>query len=368
MRFVATADIHLHPFRQCSVDAGRDRLEDGLSALEQTLAAAERHDCPWVFLGDLKHVKSVWYQYALNRAQEIFSKFRAVRKILVHGNHDGTAGGSGLLPLLSETAKVCDRPEFIKSSDLTAAVWPHGSNPETLLDFLAKAEKDGYRLLLGHIFMANAVVGTKDTPIVKGASLHEFGLAGAAGRGPTFDWAVLGDVHKQQVVAGSGPEHGNATVIYPGSPLAINWGELETDKGVLLVEVGKGPELKVTPIPVKAPRFRVVDLTGSDKPSPQTVRSWAGDFVRVFVGPQWGRQSIEALRKSADARWFEVVVRRPPKPAETRAEIHAGLSRRELLVRYMHARTPEIMDPPTLLNVGLKLSGEEALRIATGKP
>lgn len=48
VKIIVTADTHVHPFRLCSRDGGKDRLRDGLSALHQSLDMARSHGCPWV--------------------------------------------------------------------------------------------------------------------------------------------------------------------------------------------------------------------------------------------------------------------------------------------------------------------------------
>lgn len=354
-----TADLHLHPFRLCSMNSGRDRLDDGLDVLRQSLSAARELDCPWVFGGDLKHIKNSWFQYALNRAKEILDQFGSVPKIMIHGNHDGTAGGSGLLPFANESTLVIDSPEIIEWAGITAAVWPHSNDVSLRPSFLAQAKKKNVRLLLGHQFMANAAVGPKDHPIVQGATLQDFGLDGKR----VFDWAFLGDVHKQQILAGSGGK--NATVVYPGSPYALNWGELEENKSALLVDLRPNVAHPVVPIPIKAPRFRIMDLTEIDKNKIKgeldKMEKWQGDFIRMIVGPEFSQKTLAELKKVLGARWFEIVVRRKPS-TETRADIHAGLTRREIIYRYVKARPPvePVTDAARLLTVGLKLGGVES--------
>lgn len=360
MRAVITADIHLHPHRQCSQNSGVDRIEHGLKALEQTLQAAKERSCPWIFLGDLKHVRGVWHQYALNWAFEIIcGHFRDVKKIMVHGNHDGTAGGSGLRPFAEAEAnvKLCEAPTVLSFDTENVAVWPWKSDLRFLPELLSRARQENARILLGHIFLKNSVVGPNDRPLMQGTALHEIGLTGGDGKEPLFKWAFLGDVHKAQVVPGSGGENG--TAIYPGSPLAHNWGETELDKGCLYVDTSQN---LVEHIPIQAPKFRVVDWT-KDQPAraPKEIAEWKGDFVKLLLEKDLNPLVLEKIKEASGARWFKAYVQKAEKKMETRSEVHAGMSVQEMLNEYMRVRPLEKIQSPekVVLNVGLKLLEEE---------
>jgi DNA repair exonuclease SbcCD nuclease subunit len=355
MKFVLTADIHLHPHRQCSNDGGKDRLNDGLSVLRQTLEAAKERDCPWVFLGDLKHVKGVWHQEALNRAMNIFDmgSIRHVPKLMVHGNHDGIAGGSGLLPFKNlNNMTVIDKPMVFNWQGVmrNVAVWPHQYDISEMPEFLQEAKAAKAKVFLGHIFLADSVVGPRDKVIVKGARMEHIGL----GEDKTFDWAFLGDVHKAQTL-GSEDE---GIAIYPGSPLALNWGELETDKGCLYVDTSKSSAVEL--IPIKAPRFRVFDFTKPNVPDPgsKELSEYEGDFVRVIVGPRTIASFVEEFRKASKPRWFQAIVRQEDADVEKRSEVHAGMSRGDMLTEYVKVRPLEGVEEEKLVNVGLKLMEE----------
>lgn len=359
MRAIITADIHLHPHRQCSQNSGIDRMEDGLKALRQTLQAANERDCPWVFLGDLKHVRGVWHQYALNWAFEIIcGEFRDVKKFMIHGNHDGTAGGSGLRPFAEAKANVrlFETPTIFSFFDEQIAIWPWQASTRMLPEFLLQAQHSDARILLGHIFLKNSVVGPNDRPLMQGTALHEIGLTEVAGA-PLFKWAFLGDVHKAQIVPGSG--NGNGRAIYPGSPLAHNWGEIELDKGCLYVDTSQN---LVEHIPIKAPKFRVVDWT-KDQPdkAPKIITEWEGDFVKLLLEKDIPPVSLERIKEASGARWFKAYVQKAEKKTETRSEVHAGMSIQELLNEYMRVRPLEKIQSPekVVLNVGLKLLEEE---------
>lgn len=353
-KFIITSDIHLHPHRTCSLDAGMDRLNDGLSALRQTLEAAKKRKCDWWFLGDLKHVKTIWHQKALLGALEIMEDFPDVGKFLIHGNHDGILGGSGIRPFKDiPMTNIFTEPEIVKGDGYgfdTFAVWPHSSDMSGLPKFLKQAKKEKAKILFGHIFLQNSVVGNRDTPIAKGASLSDIGLA----KKEVFDLAFLGDVHKAQLVPGSGDENGLA--IYPGSPLGLNWGELERDKGCFYVDLADRKEV-LKKIEIKAPRFRSFDWT-----TPGDVEeniNWEGDFVRLIISPDFDKGWLESIRKRCGARWLKVILRKnSTNGAKKRSDIHAGMNRDQLLGEYVKARPP-VSDAAMTLAAGKKLMGAE---------
>lgn len=358
MKFILTSDIHLHPFRQCSVNAGLDRLEDGLSAMRQTLLAARERECQWIFMGDLKHIKNMWHQKALNNSLELMDEFADVQKMMVHGNHDGMAGGTGLAPFRSvQRTDVFDSPEIVHGNGYgfpTFAVWPHQVHTRGLSDFIAKAKEAKAKILFAHIFISGSQVSSTNVPVVKGTMLSEIGISNLKSAN-VFDWAFLGDVHRQQVVPGSG-KYG--TAIYPGAPLGLNWGELG-DKDALYVDLDKKI---VEPVKIAGPRFVVLDWTGEKIEPGNWVARWPGDFVRIYVSPDAKPKVLEEIRRQSEARWFEIVVRREKPNVEKRSEIHSGMTTSQMLSEYIKARPLSHGKPESkkkLLDIGRRLMEED---------
>lgn len=339
LEFVCIADVHLHPHRQCSNNSGIDRIDDGLLAIRNSLDVARHHNCPWVFLGDLKHIKGIWHQYALNQVLFLLQEFGDVGKLMVHGNHDGIAGGSGLFPFKTvKNTKVVFKPEMVEFPGTgRVAVWPHQKDTSELAGFVEAAMKTQTKILFGHIFLSNSVVGPTDRPLVKGTTLTELGV------GCPFEWAFLGDVHKAQVVPGS-KEGGWA--VYPGSPVALNWGENELDKGFLYVNLNKETK-QIQPLPVLAPKFRTVDWSGLSVEEARgevdkgTHKNWKGDFVKLIAPPAVDPNIIQRVMERSQARWFSVTLRKKEKNPEARTDMHAGMTQEQLLKEYMKTRPPD---------------------------
>ena len=368
---IVSADLHVHPFRECSKDGGQDRLQDGLSAVRQTLQFARDRKCPWVCLGDVKHLRDRWLLSVLNGLLALFGEYADVPKVLLHGNHDGVGGGkSGLEAFQSlKNVRVVAVPCVTDFPDLgvgKAAYWPHQPMLERLPALLTTAKQAGVRVLFAHAFLSGATVGPEEVRLVKGMTLEQFGLAGKGGR--IFQHAFFGDVHKRQNI---GPPNGTVTqAFYPGSPYAQNWGEREDERSCLFVDTDRELDwLEV--VPVRAPRFRVIDFTGWRSNSIlkdfcagkrfeglPVIAEVAGDFVRLIVGPWADGKLLERVREASGARDFQVVTRRESS-VERRAEIHAGMSQDQILSSYLAARPPQDgLDPKAVLAAGKRLAGE----------
>ena len=370
MRIVVTADMHIHPYRQCSRDGGHDRLLDGLSALRQSLDLARREAAVWVMVGDFKEPKTFWPQQALTGAHEILREYGDVDKVMLAGNHDAEGiGGSGLAPF-KDIAQVIERPQVLitVASQFICSPWNADlSVVRTLL------EKNPGSPLVAHGFLAGVVLGPDDTRAPgRGIPLAEYG---------DFPVAFFGDVHKGQTlvreknrpprwepysttmtptrsswkIRGAAPWRGE--VFYPGSPYQRNWGERnDGPKGALLADLKTG---EVWLHEFTAPKFQHLECDEAELEKlidKGTLNGWEGDFVRIVYT---GRSSpaLNAL-KDWTFRSLQVITRREQR-AERRAEIHAGMPRRELLEKYAAARPLPDADPRRVIEAGMRLSEAE---------
>jgi exonuclease SbcD len=112
-------------------------------------------------------------------------------------------------------------------------------------------------VMLAHLFLNNAVVGTGGGERELHLSMDIYGVnpqmlpAGA-------QYTALGHVHKPQNGRKSPP------VNYSGSLLQLDFGEIEQDKSVNLVEVHPKRPAEVTPLPISAGK-RLYDIGKADK-------------------------------------------------------------------------------------------------------
>lgn len=374
MKIVVTSDLHVHPFRLCSRDGGRDRLRDGLSILQQSLDLAREVGAHWVFAGDLKQPKWIWPQEALTGSMEVLCRYPDVMKVMIPGNHDGDVtmiGGSGLAPFKGvPRTVVLENPSLV--SDILFV--PSGHH-----DRLDRGMVQDARAVVAHAFLSGVALGPDEVRRARDLEPEAFGVGD--GR-PGF----FGDIHKGQMLvyrkarawvpyasvpglAGgeSAPVKLRAAarwageVFYPGSPYMQNWGERNDGaKGALSADLGTG---SVEFHPLRAPRYREVTWPNLKFDTidalVQQAREWEGDFVRILAG-DWvergaARDVVEKIRRTANARFFRVlpIPRDEPAPL-AEADLHAGLDPEEMLRRYLAARPCEV-DDPQVLAAGLKL-------------
>lgn len=385
---VCVADLHLHPFKQCSRDGGRDRLQDGLSALQQSLEYAQELGALWVFLGDAKMSRTIWNQEALNGALDCFRRFSGVPKLLLPGNHDGPRlpGGSGLQAFADlERTRVVESPTLLPGWGPGLAVWPCEADEDGLAHFVEAAPKEGCKILLSHGLLS----GCQLSPDIKGTGLtpERFGIGKAS---PVFPLAIFGDVHRGQIFRedkrqwawhtwdnlfsrdGQVPLHVatgfRGQIVYPGDPYQQNWGEAgEVPKGVLIVRPGPNIEM-IYLQPLKGPRYIVEDWTAKTEDEFGQyllggVPEWHGNFVKLVL-PEWGsskavQTSLEVLRKTEAIRSFQPMVIREAR-VKARTNISAAMKPRELLEGYMSSKPPEDgLDPKAVLLAGERLMGDQ---------
>lgn len=358
--FIHTADWHLHPWRDCSNDAGADRLADGLHAVRQILEAATARHCPVVFAGDMKQIRGTWPVAVLNGVLALFREFHDVQCYAIPGNHDGRTGAQSGLDALNELSNfhLFDTPTIHPApwgDNERVAYWPWQPTLDTLPEFLKDAKRDRARALIAHTFLSGATVGADYVvPTGKGAAtLQQFGLTPD---NPVFEVGFFGDVHRAQSLGSAVRTPAwRSAAFYCGSPLGLNWGETESNKGALLVDT---TTRRVQSLLIQAPRFQVADLTiaASYRAALKGV-AWNGDFVRVLVRPEAKPAELEAIRQRSGARIFQVVVQRAPR-TEQRANVHAAMPVGEILAEYVKARPPaDGLDSAVLLEAGKRLLG-----------
>lgn len=393
-RLLCSADWHVHPHRLQSQDNGRDRMQDGLSALDQSLSLAQEHDAAWVGCGDFKQPRTIWPQEALNGIRDAFLRYPSVPKLLIPGNHDGLGEwGSGLAPF-RELALVVEQPSFIDVvggrplKDCMLACWPWGSPEEHRARFLDDARACPVApILLSHGFLAGVFLGPDDVRLPGvGLTLAQFGMAEQPF---AFDAAVFGDIHKgQMLVRGPkqpmrwvpytdvaeptgltndlrsvGPWRGE--IFYPGSPYQQSWGEVnEWPKGCLLMEPGTG---SVRLLSLKSPRYWDLEMDVIQLERSGSDGRYRDGFVRLTV-PLLAHDDpgkAAALAERAHERWaprtFQVSFPRTQAERVLRSDLHAGMSTEQLLTGYIEARPPEEDLPvPFVLEAGRRLVQEES--------
>jgi exonuclease SbcD len=151
------------------------------------------------------------------------------------------------------------------------------------------AEMDMPRLLVGHLSVAEARLGSERTLLLG----REVSLSTSALSEPAWDYIALGHVHKHQDLHPEGPP----PVVYSGSLERIDFGEEEEVKGFCWVELARGAT-RWQFVPVRARPFRTlrVDVRRAEDPGQEVLQAVRaaeveGAVVRVQVQMRAGQEA-----------------------------------------------------------------------------
>ncbi len=281
MRILHTSDWHVGRRMR-----GRDRSEEHRRVLAEIVDVAARHRAEMtVVSGDLFDSGS-----PTPVAEEIVWKglldlAELGPVVIVAGNHDNPIrvdalapilensrvhalgaprapdrGGSllleglgvrvALLPFVSQRAIV--RAEDIMGSDPDQHAGKYEDRVRRVVGRLTDhMEADTVNILAGHLTVYGATAGGGER------EAHIFGYAVPASVFPGhLSYVALGHLHRQQRVPHPG------AVWYSGSPMQLDFGEVDDRKGVLLVEAAAGQPSRVTEVPITTGR-RLASLRGT---------------------------------------------------------------------------------------------------------
>lgn len=155
-----------------------------------------------------------------------------------------------LLPFVSARSIV--RAEDIMSSDPDQHAGQYEDRLRRVVGRLTEGMgADTVNLLVGHLTVYGGLAGGGER------TAHIFGYAIPANLFPGhLSYVALGHLHRQQKMPHS------SAVWYSGSPLQLDFGEVNDQKGALLVTAEPGRPAAVTELPLRSGR-RLVSLTGT---------------------------------------------------------------------------------------------------------
>ncbi|MEX2251838.1 MAG: exonuclease SbcCD subunit D [Acidimicrobiia bacterium] len=265
---------------------GRDRSEEHRSVLAELVAIAAGAEVQLVVVaGDVFDASAPTPAAEQIVWRGLLDLAEVAPVVVIAGNHDNPARLEAVSPLLEMGRIVaCSEPSapdrggvayyeemgikiamlpFISQRGIVRAEQIMGSDPDQhagayeerikrLIDALtAGMTTDTVNLLAGHLTVHNAQEGGGER------QAHIFGYAVPTSVFPGhLSHVALGHLHRQQKVP-----HGGS-VWYSGSPLQLDFGEVDDRKGALLIEAVPGLPSKVTTVPLTSGR-RLVTLTGS---------------------------------------------------------------------------------------------------------
>ncbi|HEX6946954.1 MAG TPA: exonuclease SbcCD subunit D [Acidimicrobiia bacterium] len=265
---------------------GRDRSDEHRAVLDEIVGIAAENTVDLVLVaGDLFDTGS-----PTAVAEEIVWRClidlsRIAPVMLVAGNHDNAARIDAVAPLL-EMGRVTAvgsprRPDdggtvlledigarvallpFVSQRGIVKVEQIMGADPDehaaAYQDRLGRVVEsltgemgdDAVNVLVGHLTVFGATQGGGER------DAHIFGYAIPAAAFPGhLSYVALGHLHRQQRMPHPG------AVWYSGSPLQLDFGEVDDRKGVLLVEAEPGKPARVTEVPLTSGK-RLVTVTGS---------------------------------------------------------------------------------------------------------
>lgn len=307
MRFLHTGDWHVGKALR-----GRSRMDEFADAVEQVVGIAKDEGVDAVLLaGDVYEQRS-----PVPEADEIvfecFVRLHEARipLVVIPGNHDAAvrlaAIGKLARPLGVHVAPRIARPDdggvievpnragdeamivaclpFIPerhygdAADLfeSAAKWHMGyaDGVGALLEGFARSFRaDRVNVMLAHLFATGAQFGggEREVSITINYAVPPARLPGTA------SYIALGHIHKPQNVPGA-----PAPARYPGSLIQLDFGEVNQQKSVTIVDVAPGRPAKIREVPLTAGR-KLVDLHGTLDELRAKVEAAGDAFIRATV-------------------------------------------------------------------------------------
>lgn len=337
---------------------GRDRSGEHDDVLQEIAGLAAEHDVDLtVVAGDVFDTSSPPPESERIVWGALLSLSEVSPVLIVSGNHDSSARLDAISPLL-EMGRISvvgapAKPEeggvaHLEDMGLKAAMLPFvsqrgivkvadmmGSDPDQ--------HAGKYVDRMQRIISALTAGMTPDTVNVLISHLTVFGAEKGGGerRAHTvFDYAVpasifpghlnyvaLGHLHRQQKVPHSGQ------VWYSGSPLQLDFGEVDDRKGVLLIEAEAGKPARVTTIPLTAGR-NLMTLRGRLDEVVARADEVVGAYVKVILTEK-GRVGLADEVRAAIPDAVDVVLESPEERPRREVDERESLDPAEAFHRYL---------------------------------
>ena len=344
---------------------GRDRSDEHRAVLAELVGLAGSHDVDLTLVaGDVFDTASptptaeeiVW------RALLDLSEVAPV--LVVAGNHDNPArldavgplleragvtvvgaprspedGGTihltelgvtvGLLPFVSQRGIV--KAEDIMGSDPDQHAGQYEERMRRVIGALTESmTTDTVNLLVSHLTVYGALAGGGER------TAHVFGYAVPSNLFPGhLSYVALGHLHRQQKMPHS------SAVWYSGSPLHLDFGEVNDQKGALLVKAEPARPASVEELPLSAGR-RLISMTGTLRQVLGRADEVGDAYVRVVL-QESARVGLADEVRAAIPTAVEVVLESPDQRRPDDTQPRQGLDPVEAFSRYLADR--EASDP-----------------------
>ena len=336
---------------------GRDRSAEHREVLQEIVGLAAHHEVDLtVVAGDVFDTSSPTAAAEQIVWRSLLDLSEIAPVLVIAGNHDSAVRFDAIAPLLEmgrvtavgspakpDGGGVVELPEL----DVRAAMLPfvsqrgivkveqlmnedpdqHAAAYQDRVTRVVQALTEGMtsstvNLLVSHLTVFGAETGGGER------KAHIFGYAVPAGVFPShLSYVALGHLHRQQKIPHAG------SVWYSGSPMQLDFGEVDDQKGVLLVEAEPGLPARVTAIPLASGR-RLRTLRGTLDEVIDRADEVAGAYVKVVLAEK-GRVGLADEVRSAIPGAVEVVLDNPDQGPRRRSEERRNLNPIEAFHRYL---------------------------------
>lgn len=360
MRILHTSDWHVG-----KTLARRSRLDEAREVLAEIVDIAEREAVDAVLVcGDIfDHTAPSAAAEKIVYDALVEMERREIPVLLVPGNHDHWRRWRAMEPLLErfmiQVVPQVRRPDAggivriearDKSTELQVAVLPWvferqlfgardlmGLPGETFQSYAEEMaflieklceplDSSTCTMFAGHLFVSGSAPGEGQRGLTIG---QLYAIAPQAL--PEVQYAALGHVHRPQRVPGS-----SRSAYYSGSPLQLDFGEVEQQKSVNIVELEPGQPADVRTKPLTRGR-RLRDIRGTYDELAAQKDELGNAFLRVELqcgGPLPGLgDQVRALLPNA----LEVRLEYPREETRTKTRIR-GLTAREQYAHYLREK------------------------------
>ncbi len=347
MRFIATADLHVHNYTQFAriIDGLNSRLLDCVKVLDEIEEYIVSNDDieAFLFLGDLFNsrtkVSIEVYHLVYERLKRI--KETGVEIHILVGNHDQflRRGVYHSIKPFSDIAHVIDQPEKFYLDKLTPVyavpyIEDLKERKEAIRKIIGKKQKK-QGILMIHTGVAGAKVSSLSDFMLKDEIRVEELYP------EFFDLVLLGHYHKSQYLADN--------ILYLGSPLQLNFGEREDKKGFWDIKIDR-TGFKANLIETHSPKFVLID--GSEDEDVE----FENNYVKVVL-PEANDKDVKEIKESLlELGAKSVIINRQAKTeVKRRAEnIKLGMKLEDMLIEYVKlTQTP--LDRNKLIKIGKDL-------------
>jgi DNA repair protein SbcD/Mre11 len=238
---------------------------------------------------------------------------------LVHLDELGVK--AAMLPFVSQRGIV--KVEDLMESDPDQHAGMYSDRLKRVIGALTEQmTRETVNLLVSHLTVFGAERGGGER------QAHIFGYAVPASVFPGhLNYVALGHLHRQQKVAHAGQ------VWYSGSPLQLDFGEVDDRKGVLLVDAQAGKPARVTTIPLTSGRS-LVTLRGSLEDVISRAEETGDGYVKVVL-TETGRVGLADQVRAAIPNVVDVVLETPEHRARPAADDRETLAPADAFHRYL---------------------------------